>query len=110
MNRTSNMSGAAQIAVPHVRGDEPQSGVSIDWFGDIHLWIDFCPPDRRHRDDDNIIAAFKAGRDGLADALGVDDKRFRIHSWVKSDPVRGGMVKIRLTPGPEICKDMGERA
>ena len=87
-----------------------QSGVSIDWFGDIHLWIDFYPPDRRHRDDDNIIAAFKAGRDGLADALGVDDKRFRIHAWVKSEPVRGGMVKIRLTPGPEICKDMGERA
>lgn len=70
----------------------------VDWEGDIHLWIDFYPPDRRHRDDDNMIAAFKAGRDGMADAMGLDDKRFRIHPYVKSEI--GGMVKIRITPGP----------
>lgn len=70
----------------------------VDWEGDIHLWIDFYPPDRRQRDDDNMIAAFKSGRDGLADALGVNDKRFRIHPYVK-DQI-GGMVKVRLTPGP----------
>lgn len=71
----------------------------VDWEGDIHLWIDFYPPDRRHRDDDNMIAAFKAGRDGMADAMGLDDKRFRIHPYVKDEI--GGMVKIRITPGPE---------
>lgn len=70
----------------------------VDWTGDIHLWIDFYPPDRRHRDDDNMIAAFKAGRDGMADAMGLDDKRFRIHPYVKDEI--GGMVKIRITPGP----------
>lgn len=72
---------------------------SVDWEGDVHVWIDFYPPDRRHRDDDNMIAAFKSGRDGLADALGVNDKRFRIHPYVKEQI--GGMVKIRLTPGPQ---------
>lgn len=46
-----------------------------------------------------MIASFKNGRDGLAQALGVDDKRFRIHPYV-SDQV-GGMVKIRLSPGPD---------
>jgi crossover junction endodeoxyribonuclease RusA len=71
----------------------------VDWEGDIHLWIDFYPPDRRHRDDDNMVAAFKAGRDGMADAMGLDDKRFRIHPYVKDEV--GGMVKIRITPGPE---------
>lgn len=76
-----------------------QSGVVIDWSGDIHAWIDFYPPDKRHRDDDNIIAAFKAGRDGLADALGVNDRRFRIHPYVKCQV--GGMVKVRFTRGPE---------
>lgn len=70
----------------------------VDWEGDIHLWIDFYPPDRRHRDDDNMVAAFKAGRDGMADAMGLDDKRFRIHPYVKDEI--GGMVKIRITPGP----------
>jgi crossover junction endodeoxyribonuclease RusA len=75
-----------------------QSGMAVDWEGDVHAWIDFYPPDKRHRDDDNMIAAFKAGRDGMADALGIDDKRIRIHPYVKEQI--GGMVKIRLTPGP----------
>lgn len=68
----------------------------IPWDGDIHAWIDFYPPDRRARDDDNMIASFKAGRDGLAQALGVDDKRFRIHPYVKDEI--GGMVRVRLSP------------
>lgn len=76
-----------------------QSSAVIDWDGDVHVWIDFYPPDRRARDDDNMVAAFKAGRDGIADALGVNDKRFRIHPYVKSEI--GGMVKVRFTHGPE---------
>lgn len=67
--------------------------------GRIHLWIDFYPPDKRHRDDDNLVASFKAGRDGIALALGIDDKKFICHPFV-SDQV-GGMVKVRITAGPE---------
>lgn len=72
----------------------------IDWDGDIHVFIDFYPPDRRARDDDNMIAAFKSGRDGIAQALGVNDKRFRTHPYVQ-DKI-GGFVKVTLTKGPEI--------
>jgi crossover junction endodeoxyribonuclease RusA len=39
--------------------------------------VTFHPPDARSRDDDGLIGAFKAGRDGVADALKVDDKTFR---------------------------------
>lgn len=67
--------------------------------GRLHLWLDFYPPDRRHRDDDNMIAAFKSGRDGIADALGIDDKRFVCHPFVKDEI--GGMVKVRITRGPD---------
>ena len=67
--------------------------------GRLHLWLDFFPPDRRHRDDDNMIASFKAGRDGLALALGIDDKRFVCHPFV-SEQI-GGMVKVKITAGPE---------
>lgn len=35
--------------------------------------ITFYPPNKRKRDKDNLIAAFKAGQDGIADALGIDD-------------------------------------
>ena len=76
-----------------------ESGITApETEGRLHLWIDFYPPDRRHRDDDNMIASFKAGRDGLALALGIDDKRFITHPFV-SDQI-GGMVKVRITAGP----------
>lgn len=66
----------------------------------IALWVDFYPPDRRHRDDDNLVASFKAGRDGIALALGIDDKRFRCFPYVKEQT--GGMVKVRLTTLPKV--------
>lgn len=50
--------------------------------GPIRLHLDFFPPDRRQRDDDNAIASFKAGRDGIAAALKVNDRRFvTSHTW-----------------------------
>lgn len=60
----------------------------------IALSIEFYPPDRRARDDDNVIASFKAGRDGLADALGVDDRRFAC-TYAVRDSI-GGMVRVRI--------------
>ena len=45
--------------------------------GHIAVEMRFYPPDRRHRDDDNMIGSMKAARDGIAEALGVDDRRFR---------------------------------
>lgn len=41
------------------------------------ITIGFFPPDALHRDDDNMSGAFKAGRDGIADAMGHDDKHWR---------------------------------
>jgi crossover junction endodeoxyribonuclease RusA len=37
----------------------------------------FCPPDKKRRDLDNCLASIKAGLDGVAEALGVDDRLFR---------------------------------
>lgn len=76
------------------------AGLRVDWDGFVHAWITFYPPDRRHRDDDNLIAAFKSGRDGMAKALGIDDKRLRIHPWLSDEVVKGGAVRVRLSKGP----------
>lgn len=57
--------------------------------------ITFYPPDRRRRDDDGAIGAFKAGRDGVADALGVDDHTFR-PTYRFAEPVKNGKVVIVL--------------
>jgi len=72
------------------------SGAKIDWHGDIHLFIDFYPPDRRRYDDDNLSSRLKSGRDGVADALGVDDKRFRAHPYLRDDVRPGGEVVLRI--------------
>jgi crossover junction endodeoxyribonuclease RusA len=45
--------------------------------GDLHLTLTFYMPDKRHRDADNCLAAAKAGLDGMASALGVDDRHFQ---------------------------------
>lgn len=71
--------------------------------GKLHLWIDFHPPSNRHIDDDNCLSRLKAGRDGVADYLGIDDSRFISHPWVK-EKIQGGCVKIRITAGPETKK------
>ena len=63
--------------------------------GPIPMTIDFYPPDKRHRDDDNMISAFKTGRDGLADALGVNDRRFSpVYRF--NDSVKGGRIVVTL--------------
>ena len=69
--------------------------------GRLHLWIDFYPPDRRRRDDDGLVASFKAARDGLADALGIDDARFVSHPFVRDEVRKGGEVRVRITGGPQ---------
>jgi len=69
--------------------------------GRLHLWIDFYPPDKRRRDDDGLLASFKPYRDGIADALQIDDNRFVSHPYVKDEVRKGGEVRVRITGGPE---------
>lgn len=66
--------------------------------GRIPLSFRFYPPDRRLRDDDNAIASMKAARDGLADALGVNDRRFR-SSYEFAEPEKPGRVEIEVGHG-----------
>ena len=54
--------------------------------GKIAVRLDFFPPDRASRDDDNVPASFKAGRDGIADALKCDDARFQTTNVLHDEP------------------------
>ena len=76
------------------------------WFGiefkteRVHLRIDFYPPDKRAYDDDNIAASAKSGIDGIAESLGINDKRFVSHPMLHPfDPKFSG-VKVRVTDSP----------
>lgn len=69
----------------------------------LRLTVDrivFHAPDARSRDDDNLIARFKAGRDGLADAMGVDDASFNGVPVTIGQPVKGGAVVVLLAEIP----------
>ena len=54
----------------------------------------FYPPDKRHRDQDNMLAAMKSGMDGIADCLGIDDRHFKTTFDVAESI--GGMVKVTI--------------
>ena len=48
-----------------------------EWTDSIPVSLLYVMPDKRHRDLDNCLAASKAILDGVAEAMGVDDKRFK---------------------------------
>ena len=58
--------------------------------------VEFFPPHNRPtRNIDNAIASMKAGFDGLQDAWGIDDCKFKItYPTEFSDVVKGGKVII----------------
>ncbi len=72
--------------------------------GRLLLVIEFMPPNRQRRDDDNLIAAFKSGRDGLADALGVDDCLFVTQCSLSTEVRPGGAVRVTLKPYVEAAQ------
>jgi crossover junction endodeoxyribonuclease RusA len=63
--------------------------------GPIPVPLTFHPPDRHRRDWDNMFSSMKAGLDGIAQALEVDDNRFRPRLEV-GDVVRGGVVIVTV--------------
>lgn len=63
----------------------------------IHVWIDGYPKDRRARDADGLLSAMKPSLDGIADALGVNDRRFVPHPRIWDEVRKGGEVRVRIT-------------
>ena len=75
------------------------SGEKVKGDGAILLHVYFYPPSKRHFDEDNLIAMMKSGFDGIADGLGVNDKRFKITQEI-CPPIKGskgGQVRIIVT-------------
>lgn len=85
---------AACAEAAWLRGVSPGVSLKLDK-------ITFHPPTRRTHDDDNLGQRFKAGRDGLADALGVDDAEFNDVPKVIGAVVKGGAVVASLSEIPD---------
>lgn len=57
----------------------------------------FCPPDKRARDVSNLHAAMKAALDGIADAMGVNDKTFKQHAQSEGNVHHSGRVVVKVS-------------
>lgn len=67
--------------------------------GKLRVTLTFCPPDNRHRDLDGMQSNMKHALDGIADAMGVNDRMFRPHSdWGDVDPAGLGYVLVEIEP------------
>lgn len=67
-----------------------------DWQG-VHLTWTIHPKTAHGIDDDAPPYALKAYRDGIADALGIDDAHFTA-SYPFGAPIKGGLVRVTITP------------
>lgn len=96
---------AAKVARQRGKWEAMCADFNTDTFkgydGKLHLWIDYYAKTRNYPDADNCLSASKAYLDGIADALGINDRRFVHHPFVKDETEKGGKVVIRITKGPE---------
>jgi crossover junction endodeoxyribonuclease RusA len=82
-------------------------GAFKDHDGYIPISLLYLTPDKRHRDCDNMLAASKALLDGVASALGIDDKCFRpiLVDWAHGPDKVGALivaVGVQITSGVEF--------
>lgn len=61
------------------------------------LLLRFLPPNRRSYDRDNLASRMKSGIDGVCQALGIDDSRFRRVTSETGAPVKMGLVEMSIT-------------
>lgn len=74
---------ALNAKIPVARG-------TVNWNVTVH------PKTRHPIDDDNARASLKAYQDGIALALGVDDKAFAAPVLTFGEPVKGGLVVVTI--------------
>lgn len=65
--------------------------------GRVAVKLIFHPPDARHRDLDNLHSACKYLLDGLATAVGVDDRNFRPVTLDFGEIKKGGAVWVEIS-------------
>jgi len=62
----------------------------------VKVEIYFFQPDFRRRDDDGMIGAFKSYRDGIADAIKVDDAHWKTSYFFPEKREKGGSVIVKI--------------
>ena len=65
--------------------------------GKVNIQLMPCPPTRHGQDEDNLLAKLKAALDGIAYAMGVDDKNFHFLEQAWFPAKKPGKVIVRVS-------------
>lgn len=76
----------------------------------VDVVVVFHPPSRRRWDLDNMLSRLKQGCDAVADAIEVDDGKWRSMTLERGDVMPGGGVWIYVQPSATPCHDEFHRA
>lgn len=96
---------AAHMLTLDAMNDAGVSARAFEGEDPIELAVTFFPPDRRHRDDDGMIGSFKHQRDGIADALHCNDRRFRPHYHFAAAEKPGRVEVVVVCPQDNCTSD-----
>ena len=72
------------------------AGIQFEADTRLQLTIKICPPDKRGRDDDNIFSMFKSYRDGMFQALQMNDRLIRRTVLEWGEVEKGGALYVTL--------------
>lgn len=78
---------------------EALQGRKVDWKAAKLHWV-FHPKTAHDVDDDGAEGSCKSYRDGIADALGLDDKHFTATREIAA-PIKGGAVIVHISEKQE---------
>jgi crossover junction endodeoxyribonuclease RusA len=67
--------------------------------GEVELRITFHEPNKRKRDSDGMLSAIKAGLDGIAQRLELNDRQFNPIVLQRGEIVKGGKVVVEIKEG-----------
>jgi len=62
----------------------------------INVTCEFFPPRNANYDDDGLLSRMKASLDGISEAIGIDDSKFRMKGARRGHVVKDGCVKVEL--------------
>lgn len=80
---------------------------SLDKTG-VQIRVTFYPATNRRRDEDNVIGAFKSYRDGIADALGIDDADIEFDYKLLKETRKGGATVVQINSNCKTCIKCGQ--
>lgn len=71
------------------------AGIKKSTASGLHVTAVFTPPDARVRDEADMLSNIKAALDGISDATGIDDSKFKV-AIRREPPRKPGAVRLEI--------------